>query len=128
MTDPYGQPPEVTNSWTPPPYAYGYPYQYQPQPVRKNNGMAVAAMVVSIVGLASMCGWGPFSLFISPVGAVLGHVAKRKIKQTGDAGEGMALTGIILGWIGTALSALILAGFILLFIYGDQIFPDSSYE
>ena len=34
---------------------------------------------------------------------VLGHIARRQIRQTGEAGDGMALAGLILGYVGLIL-------------------------
>jgi uncharacterized membrane protein len=58
--------------------------------------MALAAMIVALAGLVTCIAF--------PVGAVLGHVALKQVRQTGEQGEGYAKTGIIVGWIGTALA------------------------
>jgi len=66
------------------------------------NGYAVASLVLGIVWL-----W--------PVGAVLavifGYKARREIDQSGgrQSGRGMAVAGIVLGWIGIAGGALLVA-------------------
>lgn len=79
------------------PYApYPSPYGYPPQ--RTTNGLAVASMVTSIVGAATLFCWGLGGV-VGLVGAILGHVARRRIRSTGEAGAGMALAGIIVGWI-----------------------------
>jgi hypothetical protein len=65
---------------------------------RPTNGMALAAMIVALAGLISCIGF--------PVGAILGHVALRQVRQSGEQGEGYAKTGIIVGWIGTGLGIL----------------------
>lgn len=128
MTDPSSTPTPVTPAWTPPPtYAYGYPYQLPPR--RNTSGLAVASMVVSLIGIAGMCGWGPLSVFISPVGAILGHVARGKMKTSGEQGDGMALTGIIVGWIGFVISLALVALFVYLFTEGENLFPaDPGYQ
>jgi hypothetical protein len=82
--------------------------QFQPdQPT--TNRMAIASLV---------CGLGQlvFPPFTGIAAIVLGHRARRQIQQTGDAGDGLAMTGLILGYIGTAclvllilLAALVLA-------------------
>lgn len=118
MTDPYAGPPQVTPVWTPPPPSYGYGYQYPPP--RPTNGLAIAAMVVSIVALPGVCAYGLVAIVGGPVGAILGHVARRKIKQSGEQGAGMALTGIILGWVSFALGLLTLAGFVALIIWAES--------
>ena len=62
------------------------------------NGMAIASLVCSLAGLAT-CG------LTSIVGAILGHVARRQIRERGEGGDGLALAGIISGWIIFALAA-----------------------
>jgi hypothetical protein len=55
---------------------------------------------MAIASLA--CGIGQiFFWFIAGVPAIVfGHVARRQIRESGEAGEGMALAGLILGYIG----------------------------
>lgn len=92
--------------------AYGYPPVVAAPPT---NGMAIASMVVSIVGVLGLCGYG-LGGYIGVVGAVLGHVAKRQIRERGEAGDGMALAGIILGWIAAALAVIatvVIIGFVI---------------
>lgn len=70
--------------------------------------LAVVSMVVSLLGLFVCCG------SVSGVaGAILGHAARRRIRRTGQAGAGMALTGILVGWIGFVIFALVLTWHIL---------------
>lgn len=106
MTDPT---PPVLPNWTPPPPTYAYPYGYAPQ--RPTNGLAIASMVVSLVGLASICAYGVTALVICPVGAILGHVARRKVRERDEKGAGMALAGVIVGWIGFGLGLVATALF-----------------
>jgi len=42
---------------------------------------------------------------------VLGHAARRQVRKTGQRGDGMALAGLTLGWIG--LLTAIIAGLII---------------
>ena len=53
------------------------------------------------------------AFFVPLLGAVLGHVAMGQIKKTGEQGRGLALAGVLIGWVLTALSVL---GAILFFI------------
>jgi hypothetical protein len=46
------------------------------------------------------------------------------VDATGEAGDGMALTGIIVGWVGLGLSILVLAGYIALFWWISTLPPD----
>jgi len=64
--------------------------------------MAVASIATSIAGLLLACACG-VTILACPVGAVLGHVALGQIDRTGENGKGLAITGIIVGWLGTLL-------------------------
>ena len=94
--------------YTPTPYGqqqpYGYPQPYGQQPYgqqpygyappRGTNGLAIASLVTSLVWV---CG-------LSSIAAViLGHVARGQIKRTGEQGAGLALAGLIIGYLGIAL-------------------------
>lgn len=88
----------------------GYPgYPYGPPSAGPNtNGMSIASLVVSLAGAVTMLCYGIGGV-MGLVGAILGHVARRQIRQRGEAGEGMALAGVIIGWIVTGLSLVIVA-------------------
>jgi hypothetical protein len=78
---------------------------------------AVAAPRTNPLAIASLaCGVG--QLMVGPLSTipaiVLGHVAHRQIRQTGEDGAGLATAGLVLGWIGAAFTALVLIGVILL--------------
>ncbi|MFB4301146.1 DUF4190 domain-containing protein [Actinomadura sp. NTSP31] len=95
------------------PYGYGSNDPYAPQPYsqpavqhhyygggsgptgRGTNGMATASMVLGLVGFVS-CG------LTSVLAIIFGHVAQGQIKRTHEEGSGMALAGLILGYIVTA--------------------------
>jgi hypothetical protein len=59
--------------------------------------MAIGSLVTSIACLLVFGGIGSF------IGAILGHVALGQIKRTGEQGRGLAIAGIIIGWVATAL-------------------------
>lgn len=92
------------------PYAGGYPpqpyggYGYGQPPQQKTNGLAIAALVLALVGVGSC--------ITAPVGAILGHVARKQIRQTGEGGDGMAKAAIIVGWILTGLLVLLIAFYV----------------
>jgi Domain of unknown function (DUF4190) len=87
-------------------YYPGYP------PPAKTNGLAIASMVVSIVGAVFLFCYGAGGL-VGAVGAILGHVSRRQIRERQESGDGMALAGIITGWIATGLGLLIVAFFVI---------------
>ncbi|MDG4768125.1 DUF4190 domain-containing protein [Solwaraspora sp. WMMD406] len=88
----------------PPPYP-GHPggYGYPMPPPMPMNGRAIAAMVMGIIGILALCGYLAPGL-IGIVGALLGHSARRQIRDRAaqgrpEQGEGLALAGMITGWI-----------------------------
>jgi hypothetical protein len=84
----YGQPPASY----PGPYAHQQPYGYAPYPAsRGTNGMAIASLVLGVVWL----GWvGSF------LALIFGYVARSQLKRHPQEGGGLAIAGIVLGWIG----------------------------
>jgi hypothetical protein len=66
------------------------------------NSLAVAALA---------CGIGMFfTIGVTAIPAiVLGHAARRKLRMTGERGEGMALAGLLLGYAGIALLVVLAA-------------------
>jgi hypothetical protein len=112
---PYQQPPPYQQPQpyqAAPPYQAPPPYGHYPYPVaRVTEPLAVAAMIVSFVALAGLCLYGLGGV-IGIAGAVLGHNARRRIRQTGAAGDGIALTGIIVSWITVGIAVVALVAFI----------------
>jgi hypothetical protein len=94
-----------------PGYAPGYPGYPAPvmMPAQHTNGMAIASLVLSLCGL----GCGVAGL----VGAILGHVARRQIRERGEGGDGMALAGIIVGWIVFGLTIVIIAAYVIFAVW-----------
>ena len=93
----YGPPPGYGPGYGPPPGygpGYGPPAGYGPWR-RPTNTMAVLALVLAFA--------------FAPAGLVLGIVARRQIRETGEEGEGLALAGIIIGGIATAFIAMVIA-------------------
>jgi Domain of unknown function (DUF4190) len=88
----YGQPPGYGGP-PPPPYAT---YGAQPYVARKTNGFAIASLILG-------------ALWIYWVGSILalvfGYIGKSQIDKSGDTqdGRGLAIAGIVLGWIGVAV-------------------------
>ncbi|MGA2240817.1 MAG: DUF4190 domain-containing protein [Verrucomicrobiota bacterium] len=74
----------------------------------KTSGLAIWSLVLSILGLVLLLVCiGP--LFAIP-GVVCGHIAYSRIKRSGGtlAGEGMALAGLITGYVSIGLSVFVL--------------------
>jgi competence protein ComGC len=79
-----------------------------PVPSVKNSGLAIWSLVLGILGLVSLLVCiGP--LFAIPA-VICGHVAHGRIKRSGGAlaGDGMAIAGLIIGYISIALAVVII--------------------
>lgn len=79
-----------------PPYGYPYP------PPRSTNTMAILALVLSLV--------------FAPVGIILGHLARKQIRQTGEDGDGLALAGMIIGYVLTGIAVLSCLGYVVIVV------------
>ncbi len=88
-----------------PAYPYGPPgAPWQSMP-RRTNSLAIAALCCAIGQVIA----GPFAGIPA---IVLGSMSLKQIRQTGEDGQGMAITGIVLGIIGTLLSVILIIIFI----------------
>lgn len=72
-----------------------------------NNALAIASLCC---GVAQVMLW---PLATIPA-VVLGHVARHQIRRTGEQGAGLALAGLILGWIGVGFAVLAILGLVLI--------------
>jgi uncharacterized membrane protein len=101
---PYGQP-----------GPYGYPAPYAQPGTAGHNGLAIASLVCSCIGI--------FLLAIpSVLGVIFGFVARSQIRRSGgtQSGAGMALAGIIVGF---AVIVIVVVIFIVA-AAGSQVTPN----
>lgn len=88
----------------------GTPPQYPAAPtyqggnVAPTNGMAIAALITGIL--------------VPIVGIILGHISLGQIKRTGENGRGLALAGLICGYVFTAIGLLYIIFIIVLISAG----------
>lgn len=102
-------PPPVYPGYPPPgPYGYGYPMGKPPG----TNGKAIGALVASAFGVLC-CGVSAIA------GVILGVVAMRETKRTGQDGFGIALAATIIG-------GLVLAGYLLYLLLYVAVFASGS--
>jgi type II secretory pathway pseudopilin PulG len=73
---------------------------------QQGNGMAVAGMVLGILGLA-LC-WLPFVGWLCALlGIILGGLGMSKAKQVAGKGKGMAIAGLICGLLGLLIGVML---------------------
>ena len=91
------------------------------QDAKAGSGLAIGSFVTSLALIFLSAG------FFSFIGAILGHVSLSKLKKAGSTqNRGLAVSGVIIGWVSTALAWIFLIGFISL-IAGAVSATDSSW-
>ncbi|WP_066897077.1 peptidylprolyl isomerase [Mycolicibacterium houstonense] len=97
---PYGgYQPDQPAPW--PGYPVGYPAGYPPS--ARTNSMAVAALVCSLV--------------FAPLGIVFGHISLSQIKRSGEEGRGLAIAGLIIGYVMTVVTILVMVVSVLFAVF-----------
>jgi hypothetical protein len=91
------------------------------QDIKAGSGLAIASFVTSLALVFLSAG------FLSFIGAILGHVSLSELKKAGSTeNRGLAVAGVIIGWVSTALAWIFLIGFISL-VVGAASTLDSSW-
>jgi hypothetical protein len=91
------------------------------QDAKAGSGLAIASFVTSLALIFISAG------FLSFIGSILGHVSLSKLRKAGSSeNRGLAIAGVIIGWVSTALAVIFLIGFIAL-IAGAASAIDSSW-
>jgi hypothetical protein len=85
---------------------------------QKTNSLAVAALVCGIVQFFG------FWLLGTVPAIVLGHMARNQIRQRNEQGAGLALAGLILGYVGIALTVIVVIIIIIAAVHSAR---SSSY-
>lgn len=95
--------------------AYGAPANAYGQPggaAPKTNTFAIVSLVSSLAGLITGI------TFL--VGIIFGHLSLSQIKKTGENGRGMALAGLIIGYVGLLLGIILTILIIVLAVAAAQ--------
>jgi peptidyl-prolyl cis-trans isomerase B (cyclophilin B) len=88
----------------PPPPHYGSPYGSGPYPYPApppTNGMAIASLICAFV--------------FAPLGIVFGHISLSQIKKTGEEGRGLAIAGLVISYLVTVLSIVVVVAGVVFF-------------
>jgi len=82
------------------------------QDAKAGSGLAIASFITSLALVFLSAG------FLSFIGSILGHVSLSKLRKAGsDQNRGLAVAGIIIGWVSSALAWIFLIGFIALMLH-----------
>lgn len=98
---PPAAPPPAPGPYGPPAYVYG----------PRTNSLAVASLVSGILA------WVVCPLLAAVLAIIFGHIARGQIRQSGEAGGGMAIAGLVLGYVNVA-GALLVGVFYVLLVGG----------
>lgn len=91
---------------------------------KPSHSLAIVSLILGILGLLSVLP------VIGPVGALIaGYTARKEIQQHSDQynGENLAQAGIILGWIGIAVSILLLTVICLGILFFIPVYSQTSF-
>jgi hypothetical protein len=103
-------------AYPPPPYlGYAYDPYRQGKPLG-TNGWAIAGFIVSLVSLV-LCG------VTSIIGVILGIIAMRDTKRSGQDGFGLAVAAVVIGAIPIVLWLLYWLFFVVILASGFQWAP-----
>ena len=84
-----------------PPALYHQPSGYYPAPPQQPaNGLAAGSLVCALAGL--------FMPVLLIPGVIMGHVSREQIRKGNQRGDGMAVAGLVIGYLGAAFWALII--------------------
>lgn len=97
----------LTEAMPDPEYGPPVPVYSQPGPI---NGMAIASLVSGIANFVFLPG------IAAVLAVIFGHMARGQIRRTGESGNGMAIAGLVLGYVGIALAVLGLLAVIIVVI------------
>jgi hypothetical protein len=75
---------------------------YQPPPPSGTNSMAIASMVLGVAEF--------FTAGLTAIPAVVcGHIARRQMKETAQRGDGLATSGLVLGYMAIIFWSVLIA-------------------
>lgn len=88
--------------------------QWHPPAANGTNGLAVASLVCSIIG------WF-IPVILGLLAIIFGHIARGQIRQRKQGGDGLAIAGLVMGYIQVPIMGLSIAAAIVLPAYQDYI-------
>lgn len=125
-TPPYGVPaadtgyaeyPAYPPAPPPPPMPYPYlgnPYPpYPPPRPPQTNALAIASLICAFL--------------FAPLGIVFGHLSLSQIKRSGEEGRGLAVAGLVIGYLVTIGTILALVAGVLLFSWAARVVRENTY-
>jgi peptidyl-prolyl cis-trans isomerase B (cyclophilin B) len=94
-------PPPPYGAYPPPPGPYAGYYGYPPQQ-QSTNALAIVSLVCAFL--------------FAPLGIIFGHISLSQIKKTGEEGRGLAIAGLVISYLITALTIVVVVLSVLLVV------------
>jgi len=106
-------PPPPGGGFVPPPPG-GFATAGAGYAARRTDGLAIASLVIGIIGL--VCSFGCLGIVLGPTSAIMGFISRQRIASSGGTlgGGTLAIIGLILGVVGFLASV----GFFFLYLSG----------
>ena len=97
----------------PPPQPYA---GYTPPPIGPKNGLGIAALVIAIIGLV-FCWTVVGGVILGVAAVIIGFVARGRVKRGQATNGGVAIAGIVLGFLAIIVSLVFIP--IWISVFGD---------
>lgn len=89
------------------------PEQYPPAYAQQPSPAGPKTNTLAIVSLVS-------AFFVSLAAVITGHIALGQIRRTGESGHGLAVTGLVLGYVGVATKILVV---VIVIVFAATVIP-----
>ena len=89
-----------------------YPPPQYPYPQPRTNALAIASLVCA--------------LLFAPLGIVFGHLSLSQIRRSGEDGRGLALAGLVIGYVVTIAAIVAMVAGTLLFAWAARVVREST--
>ena len=89
-----------------------YPYPGYPYVPPQTNALAIASLVCAFL--------------FAPLGIVFGHLSLSQIRRSGEDGRGLAIAGLVIGYVVTIATIVALVAGTLLFAWAARVIRESS--
>ena len=99
--------PQLYQGYPYPPYAYPPPPKPPP-----TNAMAIASLVCAFL--------------FAPLGIVFGHLSLSQIRRSGEDGRGLAIAGLVIGYVVTIATIVAVVAGTLLFAWAARLVREST--
>jgi len=112
----YGSAQPLPPGYGPPPPTLGYPGYPHPgypyPPARPTNALAIASLVCAFL--------------FAPLGIVFGYLSLSQIKRSGEDGRGLAIAGLVIGYVVTIATIVAVVAGTLLFAWAAKVIREST--